>query len=290
MDRRLAAYCTRLGLAAPPAPDAAGLAALQAAHRQAIAFENLDLHLGRGIAIGSDSVFAKLVTGRRGGYCFEHNRLLADMLALLGLPSRMLLARSRVGLPPDIHPPRTHVLLLLELGGQPWIADAGFGGSFVPPLPLYDGAGALTDDGARHRLRRAGEPGSLQGEWLLERAGPSGTTDGRAAAGDGGTNGAGGEWQAQYCFDLAQVAPDDLEQANHWTANHPRSRFLQAQIVSIVLPGGFASMVDRRLSEYRAGQMKRRIIAGPAAYRAVLASRFGLDLSAGEAAVLAPPA
>ena len=79
----LTAYLARIDLPARPTLDAAGLARLQHAHRLAIPYENLDVILGRGIAIDSASVFAKLVTARRGGYCFEHNRLFGDALSAL---------------------------------------------------------------------------------------------------------------------------------------------------------------------------------------------------------------
>ena len=274
----LSAYLDRIGMAAPPAATPDGLARLLVAHREAIAFENLDVMLGRGIAIASDHVFAKLVTARRGGYCFEHNRLLADVLGALGLPNRPLLARVRLG-PPGATPPRTHVLLLVELGGEFWIADAGFGGSFLPPLPLREGAGAATGDGARHRLVRRDGSDPLGGEWLLERAGPAEATDGRGQAH--------GAWQAQYSFDLAAVAPDDLEQANHWTATRPGTRFTTLHVVSRVLPGGFAAMTDRQLTVFRAGEgAQTREICGPADYARTLRDVFGLALGDDEVAAL----
>jgi arylamine N-acetyltransferase len=278
VNSRLSAYCARLGLAAPPAADAAGLEAWQRAHRQAIAFENLDIQLRRPIALDRDGVFAKLVTARRGGYCFEQNRLFADMLAEVGLATRPLLARVRLGQPAGAHPARTHVLLLAELAGERWIADVGFGGSYVPALPLADGAEAATADGARHRLRRTGEQGGLGGEWLLERSGPAGTTDGRALPHR--------DWQAQYSFDLAEVGEADIEQANHWTATAAASRFTQLHIATLALPDGFASLIDRTLSVARAGRTDVREIEGEPAYRKVLHDMFGLELTPVEIASL----
>jgi N-hydroxyarylamine O-acetyltransferase len=210
-------YLDRIGLAAAPAADAEGVAALQLAHRWAIGFENLDARLGRGIRIDSASVFDKLVARGRGGYCFEQNRLFADVLAALGVENRPLLGRVLLSVPDHTVPPRTHVLLLITLNGRPWIADAGFGGSYVPPMPLEHGAEAATGDGARHRLLRVGNCGSTGGEWRLERAGPVAATDGRGATHVG--------WQPQYVFDLAEVAPDDLEMCNHWTSTRPDTRF-----------------------------------------------------------------
>ncbi|MCW2387277.1 N-hydroxyarylamine O-acetyltransferase [Sphingobium sp. B11D3B] len=275
---RLDAYLARLGLESAPAPDADGLAILQAAQRRRIAFENLDVRLARPILIDGDSVFDKLVTRRRGGYCFEQNRLFADMLGTLGLPARPLLARVLLGAAPGDIPPRTHTLLLLEIEGQPWVADAGFGGSFVPPLPLQDGAEATTPDGASHRLRRTGQPGDVLGEWLLERAGPTASTDGRSAETD--------DWQPQYAFHLDPVAPIDLEQCNHWTSTRAASRFTTLHIVSIVLPDGFAALTERDLSIARGPIREVREITTPEKYRVGLADVFGLTLAPDDVAAL----
>ncbi len=269
-------YLARIGLEAAPSVDPYGLARLQEAHRRAIAFENLDIPLGRPIRIDSESVFEKLVRKRRGGYCFEQNRLFCDMLTDIGFVNRPLLARVRLGLPEGVTPPRTHMLLLADLDGRHWTADAGFGGTYVPPLPLADGAEANTPDGARHRLRRIGESGSLSGEWLLERAGPAAATDGRAAAHGG--------WQAQYSFDLGEVAPEDLEQCNHWTSTRPGTRFTSLCIASRVLEAGFAALTDRQLTVF--GEAETRVIANAGDYRECLARVFGIDLSAEEVEAL----
>jgi len=278
MAQRLDAYLTRIGLSAPPRPDAAGLAQVQAAHRQAIPFENLDIPLGRGVDCGADAVFAKLVSVRRGGFCFEHNRLLADMLAALGFTNRLLLARVLLGNPPQ-PTPRTHCLVLVEVDGEPWIADAGFGGSYAPPMRLANGEEATSGDGARHRLTRIGTDGDLPGSWLLERMGPRLATDGRVESDHA--------WEAQFAFDTAQVAEADLALGSHWAATHPTSRFTNVTVASLCLPDGFASLVDRRLTVWRQGQeAERHTCEQPDPYREVLARRFGLDLSAEQVARL----
>lgn len=274
MPAKLAAYLARIGLEDCPAPNADGLNMLQTAHRQSIPFENLDIALNRGILIDSDSAFAKLVERRRGGYCFEQNRLFADMLALVGIATRPLLARVRLNIQDGSVPPRSHICLLADVEGTDWIADAGFGGSFVPPLTLADGAEATTPDGARHRLKRHKTRGSLEGEWLLERAGPLETTDGRAAAH--------ADWQPQYSFDLCEVAAEDLEQANHWTSTRPNTRFTAHSIASIVLPDGFAALMDGNYAIWQNGNHETRQIKKAEDYRSMLFNMFGIELSAKE--------
>ena len=273
MESRLTAYLARIGLAAPVTPDADGLEAVQRAHRMAIGFENFDVMLGRGIAIEAQAIFAKLVAGGRGGYCFEHNALFGDMLAAMGFPSRPLLARVFIGLPAGQMPPRTHTLRLVDLDGEAWIADAGFGAAYAPPLPLRDGAQATTPDGAQHRLIDQGG-----GAWRLERLGPQAATDGRAGDAQG--------WLHQHSFDLGEVAEIDLALSNHWTSTKPETRFTTACIASIVLEDGFASLNGRRLSVYTGGQSTVREISTAQEWRKVVGDLFNIALSAEEVAAL----
>lgn len=249
----LAAYLARIGLAEEPAPGAAGLASLQHAHRAAIPFENLDIALGRGVSLDPDAMFAKLVTQRRGGYCFEQNLLLLRALRRLGFAAEPALARVWL-LGADPVPPRTHLTLIVTLGGQRWIADAGFGGSVLPPLRL-DGSAAAAPDGVIYRIRPDPDHG-----WMVLR-----------------------DEAPQYSFTEAPVWPADLEQANHWTATSPASRFVQnPAIVTRPTPDGFASLVNRTLKLGGA----EHVIAGASEYRALLAELFGIELAADDIARL----
>jgi len=261
----LDAYLSRIAMPARPTLDAAGLERLQRAHRLAVPFENLDIILGRDIAIDSASVFAKIVTARRGGYCFEQDRLFGDALTALGFTRRPLLARVWLGAT-DV-PPQTHTLSLVTLDGQDWIADAGFGGSYTPPMPLVDGATGLAPDGARFRLQADPVHG-----WMLLRDGDAATTDGRIAAGAGA-------WQPQYSFTTATVWDADLALGNHWTSTAPSSRFRNLRIASIVLPHGFATLTDRHYRRQAAGEASSGEITDPRVYRIRMGLMFGIELS-----------
>ena len=74
----LDAYFERIGYGGPVAPTLAVLQAIAAHHIEAIPFENLDVLLGRPIELTQEGLVAKLLRGRRGGYCFEQNGLLLD--------------------------------------------------------------------------------------------------------------------------------------------------------------------------------------------------------------------
>lgn len=193
------------------------------------------------------------MTRKRGGYCFEQNQLFLRALQALGFDARPLLARVWIGLSPDETPPRTHTLNLVTLHGEQWIADAGFGGSYTPPMPLIDGHEVATSDGASHRLRIDAAHG-----WMLERK-PGGEAD----------------WQAQYSFTTDPVFGMDLVMANHYTATAYQTRFTTFVVASIATEDGFASLVDRKLS--RDGDPRQ--IASAEELQTTLGEVFGVQLT-----------
>lgn len=266
----LSAYLARVQLPARVTVDAVGLQRLQRAHRLAIPFETLDIHLGRPILIDSDAVFAKLVVAKRGGFCFEHHRLFADALAAQGFTARPLLARVWLGAAEV--PPRNHVLSLVHVDGEDWIADPGFGGSYAPAMPLADGVEMEGPDGACFRLSADADHG-----FMLWRDGPGGSTDGRWA-GDG--------WQRQYSFTLDPVFDADLAMGSHWSATEPHARFVKHRVVTLPLPTGFASLVDRRYRRRAGNDETAAEISDPRVYRLRLSLMFGIDLKKEEVAAL----
>ena len=77
-DRAVAAYLERIGVARPEVADAAALRRLHLAHQRTIPFENLSIHLGEPISLAGDDLFAKIVTRRRGGFCYQEGRSAQD--------------------------------------------------------------------------------------------------------------------------------------------------------------------------------------------------------------------
>src|SRR6187431_2789550 len=145
----LDAYLARIGLGGPGSttvrgsgsldPDRDAIAALLRAHMAAIPFENLDVLLGRGVRVDLESVAAKLVTARRGGYCFEHGTLFQAALQALGVEATAHAARVLL-VAPKAEAPRTHMFLTIVDGGTTWVLDPGFGGPGpIVPVPLVEG-------------------------------------------------------------------------------------------------------------------------------------------------------
>jgi N-hydroxyarylamine O-acetyltransferase len=130
----LAAYLERIGHAGPVAPTHATLAAIMRAHVASIAFENLDVQLGRPITGDLDEIFAKLVGRRRGGWCYEQNGLLGWALEAIGFEvTRVAGGVMRADAGDAVL--GNHLALVVTLD-EPWLVDAGFGGSLAEPIAL----------------------------------------------------------------------------------------------------------------------------------------------------------
>jgi arylamine N-acetyltransferase len=145
------AYLERIGLSAGVTPT---LSAIHRAHATSIPFENLDPHRGIPISLAHEDLERKLVHDRRGGYCFEHNMLLAAALEHLGLTVERMLARVRAGAPPGTVRPRSHLVLRVSDGVGVWHADVGFGlGTLLDPIPFGpDAARVRPPSGRRSRV------------------------------------------------------------------------------------------------------------------------------------------
>ena len=92
-DFDLGAYCERIGYDGPKTARRETLCAIHRLHPQAIAFENLNPLLRWPVLLDARSLQQKLVTQRRGGYCYEHNLLLKLALESIGFKVAGLAAR-----------------------------------------------------------------------------------------------------------------------------------------------------------------------------------------------------
>ena len=147
MDNSTAqAYLERIGAPWPAAPSPAALARLMEAHLASVPFENLSIHLGEPIDLDETALTDKIVSRRRGGFCYELNGAFAALLRHLGFEVALLAAR--VHTPDGLGPPYDHLTLRVDLD-EPWLVDVGFGRFTANPVPFtvgtshHDPAGAV---------------------------------------------------------------------------------------------------------------------------------------------------
>ena len=253
-DVDLDAYFARTGYRGERRPGLQALTALHAAHVTAVPFENLDILLGRGISLDLEALQAKIVKGRRGGYCFEQNALFQAVLERMGFRVTPLAARVRAG-PPGVRP-RTHMLLRVELDEGAHLADVGFGGDgLVHPLSFAPGA-EVRAAGVTHRLRREDDL------WVLTADADGDTTD-------------------LYAFTLEPQYAVDYEMANHYTSTWPGSKFVQTLTAQRSWPEGRSILRNRELTVREGGTVRTETVRDPEHLLKLLDREFGLSFPAG---------
>lgn len=251
-------YLQRIGYTGSREPTRETLDGIIAAHTRTIPFENLDVLLARPIELDVESLMAKLVHGHRGGYCFEHNGLLLEVLEALGFEVQPLSARVRLQRPRDQTPPRTHMFVRVEIEGRPWLADVGVGGlSPTCALRLDTDAEQSTPHEPRRIVREGGR--------LFHQA----------QLGD--------EWTDVCEFTLEEMPPIDREVANWFTSASPRSHFKNRLVVARAQPDGVRhSLLNHDLTFRRAdGRAEHHRIESPEELLAILDEVFELRLPAG---------
>ena len=106
------------------------------AHLASVPFENLSIHLGEPIDLDEAALTDKIVSRRRGGFCYELNGAFAALLRHLGFEVTLLAARVRT--PDGLGPPYDHLTLRVDLD-EPWLVDVGFGRFVASPVPFTVG-------------------------------------------------------------------------------------------------------------------------------------------------------
>ena len=254
----LDAYFRRIGLKGGAAADFPTLQAIHFGHVAAIPFENLSPLLGEPVRLDAASLQEKMVRGGRGGWCFEHNLLLAHVLRALGFELQTLAARVRWNVAPGVATPRSHCLLLVTIAGESYIADAGFGGlTLTAPLALREGEQSTPHE--PHRLVREGDTYALEAKIA-------------------------GDWQRLYVFDLVPALQADYEVSNWYLGNHPESQFVKGLVAARADVDRRHALRNTRYSiHYRDGHTERRMLESVDEMKRVLAGDLKIPVPQGDA-------
>ena len=245
-------YLDRISYRVPAEPSDAGLLCeLHRAHMYSVPFENLDIGLGRTIVCDEACFLQKIVGERRGGFCYEINGAFAALLRALGFDVTTLSARvSRAD--GSEGPEFDHMALLVNLE-QPWLADVGFGDSFVEPLRMEIG-GEQEQFGRSFRILQDGSRYRYEAD--LD-----------------------GAWRPQYSFALQPRDLSEFAGMCHFHQTSPDSHFTQKSICSLATAEGRITLSGDRFIETRTTSREERHVNADERER-ILRDRFGITLPA----------
>jgi N-hydroxyarylamine O-acetyltransferase len=228
------------------------LCELHKQHVFTIPFENLDIHFGNPISLDPSKLFQKLISEKRGGYCFELNGLFQLLLENLGFD--VYSASGRVLFDSEEVPPRSHRLLIINVEKEQWLVDVGFGAfGLLEPIPLKVGV----------EYRQHGEVFKLDYHQKLGFIFKTRTNN---------------NWISQYAFGLEQYLPIDFMFPNYYHSHSPESIFCQKKICQLPTPEGRKKLVDMKLSVPVNGQTIETVAQNENEFISMLKMHFNIEI------------
>ncbi len=245
------AYLARIHHTGPTTPSPETLRALHLAHLYAVPFENLDISLHRPITCDEQRFVHKVVDLHRGGFCYEVNGAFAALLRQLGFRTTLLSARvaREDG---SASPQFDHMALRVDLD-EPWLADVGFGDSFLEPLRLIPDI-EQEQYGQRFRIAAVGHVMIVQRQLGNE------------------------PWKSQFRFTQMPRQLSDFEARCQFHQTSPESHFMRQRICTLPTRDGRITLSDLKLIRTSGKHREERMLESEDEWRAALLEHFGVRL------------
>jgi arylamine N-acetyltransferase len=255
------AYLQRLRIRDPGPLSTTALRALHEAHVERIAYEALEIQLGRPTTVDPRESAERILGRHRGGYCFHLNGAFSLLLDALGY--NVVWHRAGVQNHSDPAPVGAEVAnhLALTVHGLPaeesptgdWLVDVGLGDALHAPIPLREGN--YVQGPFRYALRRSAvEPGG----WRWDH-------DPRCGF-------AGMDFRPQ------RATQDDFRARHLHLSTSPESGFVRTCSVQRRDAGGVDTLTGCVLSRAEGGEPARRTLATSDEWFGALREVFDLPL------------
>ena len=266
------AYLERIGIGRRADPDRAFLDSLIYAHQTHIPFEDLDCwKYKKPISLEIPALFDKIVVKKRGGFCFELNRLFGQALNDLGF--RAYTVFCRILYLKDELPPCTHCANIVYLEGRPYFCDVGFGGPQPPyAVPVTDEPEAVHGDSGIQRASAAAhsDPGTLANVFRTRRIDDIWFTLSR-------TN-AKGEEEDILQFSLIPQTPQEFIPACRFCSEGRDAVFAKTLMAGLLTENGSLNITDNVFTEREGCDISRTVLETWEEQAAVLREKFGIRL------------
>jgi N-hydroxyarylamine O-acetyltransferase len=217
------AYLNRIQYTGSLEPTLATLQNLHYQHLLTVPLENLDIHQSRPIRLEPNELFTKLITQKRGGFCYELNGLFYELLRALGFQVKQISGRV-------FEPGRgfknefDHLAIVAHINGVDWLVDVGFGRRFsLYPMPIVFNA-IWEDRSGRYRVIEHDSDYRAIQQWDK--------VDG---------------WVTAYIFTLTLRELSDFTEMCHYHQTSPDSFFTRNKVCTVVTTQGRITLTDDRL-------------------------------------------
>lgn len=227
-------YLKRISFVGNPKADVETLSELMRHQLLSIPFENIDVHLTREVSLIPEDLVRKIIYSRRGGYCYELNGIFAMALSAIGF------SYSFCGARPMFYPtlrPKTHVVIIVQLDGNKWLCDLGFGSFGIrTPISLEQLDVTIAQDYDRFMLSK------MDTDTYLLKALKN------------------NEWNNQFSFDLYPMKWIDLLLPNYFNSTNVDTIFVQKLLAIRYTSEGRIILVGNKMTRYIKGQVEECFI------------------------------
>jgi len=255
MDPRVHAYLNRIGYDGSLDLTAQTLSDIQERHLLTVPYENIDILEGKRLSLEIDDLYGKIVTRRRGGYCFEVNALFGWLTEELGFPTEHFFGRFVRG-EPEI-PMRRHHVLVCEAEGNRYVCDVGVGIAIArrplllrPDIPQPQAFGT-------YKLTRDPQLG-----WVIHSLEKLG-------------------WEWLYAFTEEPQLPVDFVQPTFFCEYAPESIFNKSPMIALRTEHGRKTLDGMTYKVFTPDGVEVRELEGRSQLRSVLLEEFGIEAECG---------
>ncbi|XP_034538281.1 arylamine N-acetyltransferase, pineal gland isozyme NAT-10-like [Notolabrus celidotus] len=236
-------YFQRIGFRGSfDSPDLATLKLIHKQHVMEIPFENLSIHCGERIYLDPEVIFEKIVRSSRGGWCMENNLLFGWVLREMGYDTITLGSRVFSNTINDFPATESHLINMVTIEGQAYLADVSYGVSSQTwePLELVSGKDQPQVAGVFRLIER----GDM---WVLEKTGRKPEVLNPDFAKSSLVNRR--ETSPIYDFTLVPREIAHFIKMNNDLQTDPTSPLTNKSICSLQTPTGFRALIGWTYSE-----------------------------------------
>lgn len=222
-------------------------------HMLNVPFENLDIHLKRRIILEPELLYKKIVENNRGGFCYEMNGLFYEIITALGFKAKRISARvyNDKG---EATREFDHMAIIVELNSEQWLADVGFGDSFLEPLK-FEPELEQSQYGRIYKIQKLDD-----GDYKTV-----------FSSGDG-------KFIDMYRFSLIPRRLDEYEEMCNYHQTSPESHFTQKRICTLAKTNGRITLSELKYIKTENGVKKEKELENEKEFTEKLHELFGIVL------------
>jgi len=225
-------------------------------HEQTFAFSSMKVLLKENISLDLEDIYNDIVVQKRGGYCFEHNKLFFEVLKQLDFDVQFYLARVVNNTSNEV--PQTHRFTLLNFEDEQYLIDVGIGFR-SPCVPVKFGNSDTSSHlGISYKIKEFED--STFGLQILQNNETFTVTN----------------------FNLNRCYEADFEMGHFYSHKHPNASFVNNLVISVIFNNEIRSLRNKNYLKIHEKDQEEIIIKSLEQFSSILKDDLNCSFSSNE--------